>query len=151
MFWPSRRALVIGCGTFDGLEPAAPIAEDLIDWGIIPPLADLLCAGAVLRLRDVAAFDLVEILKRNVGAVQTAFAAFGYHLTVSPEVFTFVAESMRNGSRPNSVRAAMACITSAAEQALIRMVRGCAPIGSHRMLAPDDIRLPQASRGLWRD
>lgn len=151
IFWPSRRALVIGCGTFDGLGPVEPTAEDLIDWGMIPPLADGLCAGTVLRVREPAAFDLVEILKRSIRAPDSAFAAFGYRLTVSPEALTFVAESIRDGVRLSGVRSAIACISSSAEQVLIGMVKNRAPAGDHRVLAPDDIRLPQRARGLWRD
>lgn len=151
MFWPSRRALVIGCGSFDGLGPVAPSAEDLIDWGMIPPLADRLCAGTVLRLREAAAFDLVEILRKNVSAPGTAFLAFGYSLSVSQEVLTFVAESIRDGARLSGVRSAIACIASSAEQVLIGMIRDRAPVGSHHVLAPDDIHLPHLSLGLWRD
>lgn len=151
MFWQSRRSLVIGCGTFEGLGPREPTAEDLIDWGMIAPLADRMCGGTVIRLSETAAFDLVEILKRNVSAPTAAFAAFGYRLTISHEVFTFVAESIREGSRLNGVRSAIACISSSGEHALISMIKGQAPLGSHRILAPDDLRLPHGSVGLWRE
>lgn len=151
MFWRSQRALVISCGTFDGLGIATPTAEHLIDWGMIPPLAERLCAGAVLQMREVAALDLVEILKRSVGAPTGAFATFGYRLSVSPEAFMFVAERTKEGGRLNGTRSAVACIASSAEQVLIGMIRDRAPAGTHRVLAPDDIKLPSQSAGLWRD
>lgn len=151
VFWPSRRALVIGCGTFDGVGPVTPTAEDLIGWGMVPALANRLCGGTVLRLHEAAAFDLVEILKRNSTAHGVTFAAFGYGLSVSAEALVFVAESIGDGARLNGLRSAIACISSSAEQVLIGMVRDRAPVGTHRVLAPDDIRLPHHSLGLWRD
>lgn len=151
MFWQSRRALVIGCGTFEGLGPTAPTAEELVDWGMISPLAERLCAGTVLRMREVGALDLVEILKRNIAPAVGAFATFGYHLSVSPEAFIFVAERTNVGRRSNSAGAAVACIANSAEQVLIGMIRDRAPAGTHRVLAPDDIKLPHHSAGLWRD
>lgn len=150
MFWSSRRALVIGCGTFEGLGTTAPTAEDLVDWGMISPLANRLCAGTVVRMREVTALDLVGILKRSVAPAAGAFAAFGYRLSVSPETFTFVADRTSDG-RSDLVRAAVACIASSAERVLIGMIRDRAPAGTHRVLAPDDVALLPPSAGLWRD
>lgn len=151
MCWNSRSALVIGCGTFEGLGLHAPTAEALVDWGIIAPLAERLCAGTVLRLREAAAPDRVEILKRNVAGVAEAFAAFGYRLSVSPEVLTFVVERTVDMRRSFSAQAAAACILGSAEHVLIGMIKDRAPAGTHRILAPDDIRLPHRAAGLWRD
>lgn len=151
MFWQSRRALVIAVGTFDDVGAVAPTADDLVAWGMIPPLAEHLCAGTVVRMPEAAAIDIFEILKRNTSAPGVAFDAFGYRLTVSAEALTFVAESIRERACLNGVRAGIACIANSAERVLISMIRDRAPVGTHRVLAPDDIRLPHFSRGLWRD
>lgn len=152
VFWPSHRALVIGVGTFDGVPDTAVSAEGLIDWGMIPSLAGPLCGGTVLTLPEAVTLDTAQILERNLRVPKAAFAAFGYQLTISPEVLTFVADSMRGGRCFSGVREAVSCIALSAEQVLVALVRSGAPVGTHHLLAPDDIRLPQGSpRGMWRE
>jgi ATP-dependent protease Clp ATPase subunit len=151
LYWPSRRALVIACGSFEGLRSGLPSTEDLIDWGIIPALANSLASSTVVRLNAASRAHLPRILARNLEGATQAFRVFGYTLTVSPEALGFVADRILTSPEDTGVGAAIGWITDAADRALAGMIRGRVPEGTHRVLAPDDILVSGPPRGLWRE
>ncbi len=149
-YWPARYALVIAVGSFEELKGTTPTARALHDWGLIRPVAEWLCSGAVVCLPDLSPSLLARVVERSTHGSIAAFATFGYRLSVSPEAIAFVLDYAQDDSGTSTSDAA-ACVMEAADRVLIGMVRDRVPAGAHRVLAPDDIRLRPASRGLWRE
>jgi hypothetical protein len=151
VFWPSRRAFVICCGVFPGLKAQVPGPDALTDWGIVPALAERLCAGVVLRMAAPEAGQIVQILQRSCRLLGNAYNAFGYGLVISRETLAYVAERIVRGEVAG-IREGLAWLSDSADLALVRMVREAVEPGGQHVLAPDDLRrLPQPSQGMWRE
>ena len=148
--WDGSRALIVVSGTFVGLPPR-PHAEDLADWGLLPEVAEALSAFATLRLDPPSAETAVRAIKDGIRAIQGRFLAFGLRLEVTPQVIRHVSEAVTTGRHPGGGDAALRWITDACDAALTRLLDEAAPPLTTHVLAIDDLSLPAAPRGVWRE
>ena len=148
--WSSRRALVICAGVFDGLEPDQPSSEDLADWGMLPELAERLAFGTILRVRPLSQKQVAKLLRSAIEPTVQVFSLFGYDLHVAEEVLRYLAGRLADESRGLGPRSAVGILRTAAEEVLLRLILRQDPPRSF-ILTPDDLEIPDSSRGLWRE
>jgi hypothetical protein len=138
--WDTRRVLVIACMEGDGLPDTVVGAADLVRWGFLAPLADRIAMGAVLRMHPVSRTEATDLLVRETERLAApAFEAFGYRLTVSPAAARYVLVSLEKADA--GVRSLVGVLRDAADAALIELVTSAAPVGTERVLGPDDVQV----------
>jgi ATP-dependent protease Clp ATPase subunit len=148
--WDGSRALIVVSGTFAGLPPR-PHTEDLAEWGLLPEVAGALSTFITLRIQPPSAEAVVRAIHDGIRAVQARFVSFGLRLEVAPQVVRHVAEAVTSGRHPGGADAAIRWIADAAEVTLTRLLEEAAPAFTTHVLAVDDLSLPPAPRGVWRD
>lgn len=149
--WPSRRALVICAAEFQGLDPAELGAAGLVEWGMIPELARRLVEGAVIALGPLPAREVAEVLRRRLGELEDTFESFGYRLRISDGAVAYAAARALKDGAGAGAAAPAAWISDAAQRVLVNLLNEAAREGTTHVMTPDDIRVPAAVRGRWRE
>lgn len=149
--WHSRGSLVVCAGVFEGLPSGDVSAEALTDWGLLPELAERLAYGSVIRLGQIGSAQLVRIMRSELQPLQKLFARFGYKLEISDAAVTYAISRNSLDGRTPRVRSTAGILRRAAEALLLQMLTEQAPVGSARVLGPDDVQIPRPSAGLWRE
>lgn len=148
--WDGSRALVVLSGTFTGVRPQ-PHAEDLADWGLLPGLAEALVTCTTLRVEPPSTQAAVRVIHNGIRTIQARFHSFGFRLAVAPQVIRHVVEAVTSGPYPGGGDAALRWMTDACEVALTRLLDEDAPAFATHILAVNDLSLPPAPRGIWRE
>lgn len=149
--WRGSRALIIVAGRFPELGSGVASAEDLVAWGMIPPLAERIATMSSVTL-ERRSRDLVntQTLTACVRAIRQ-FRSYGYNLDVSPSLVGYAETRMEAmGYTPGPTELG-AWIGAAAERLLAKMLDEVVPVGTDCVLAPDDLLLPKQTRGIWRE
>lgn len=148
--WPSDRSLLITCGSFPGIGPR-PGAGIFEDHGMIPELSDALAAGTVLRVQSLPTSKISRVLQMQVWGMRLTFQDFGYRLDVSEEAITYLADQLASGELEGGIQSGIASLRDTAGYLLTRMVRDADPLGTRRVLAPDDLEIRNRGKGVWRE
>lgn len=149
--WRSRHALVMCAGVFDGLPINGVSAESLTDWGMLPELAERLAFGSVIGIMPMNEHQLVSMLLLELVTIEQMFSRFGYAVEIPNATLNYVARHVASTSQNPGIRSASGLLRNVANDMLLRMLAEGSPIGSTRVLGPDDVRLPPRSRGIWRE
>lgn len=149
--WHSRDALVIVSGEFHGLGWRVPDADQLTAWGLIPSLSQALSTCAFISLPPPTAAHIEHIVRKDARRLEKTVLGFGYHLRITDQVVRWVCDAVSSGRNAGGADAAARWISDATETALVRLLEEGAPVGTHLVLAPDDVALPEAARGMWRE
>lgn len=148
--WSGRRALVIASATFRGLPPR-PHADDLADWGLMPELAEALATCTALRIERPSTQAVARAIHDGIRKIQARFLAFGFRLEVAPQVIRYVRDALTSGLYPGGADIAIRWMKDACEVALTRLLEEGAPPFTTHVLAVDDLSLPPAPKGIWRE
>ncbi len=149
--WHSARALVVATACFDDLPSRRPDEADLVEWGLLPPLAQALAAGIWINLDPPTAAEIGAQVSREIQHLVDRFLEFGYHLQVAPQVVGYVTRAVTVGPYTGGAASAAGWIRAAVELALIRMLEDGAQPGDAWVLAVDDLSLPGPPKGMWRE
>lgn len=148
--WRSRKAVVIAAGVFDDLEVPRPSAGDLINWGLVPELAERLARGLILRLDPLSAPELIAALRMELEPVENLFHRFGHRLVISDAALGYVAQLIVSGTYDAGLRAAAGWIEESAQRMLVRLLTRHAE-STRLVLGPDDVVVPAPPDANWRE
>lgn len=137
--WSTQSVLVIGAGAFDGAEEPLDAAA-LIQWGLLPPLAERIATGSMVHMPRLTSADLCAVAGHEAAQLCTpAFEAFGYTLIIAAQAVRHAVIVARTRDSGAGVRAVTGVLRRAADRRLIRMVSVGTPVGIEVTLAPDDL------------
>lgn len=148
--WPTHRALVLAAGEFAGVTSSSPSASDLIDWGMLPAVAERFGAGAILGLQPLGPDDMFLVLLQDLDVIEREWRGFGFDLIVTEEALSYVVREVMTRD-DTGLRTAFGWLRDACDRALIGLIEQDAAPGSRFTLTPDDVRFPPPTRWTWRD
>ncbi|MHB1194828.1 MAG: hypothetical protein ACYC6F_17515 [Longimicrobiales bacterium] len=147
----SADALVAVAADLQGLPNGTPDVADLVSWGLLPELAEVLGQATWIHLSPPSAAVIEGEIRRGVGRLESLFRSWGYRLIVTEQVLRHVLRAITDGPLTGDSQAASRWIESGCEAGLIRLIEDGAGPGATWVLAVDDLTLPSIPKGVWRE
>ncbi len=149
--WNARGALVVVSIELGGLAAGTPDVADLVSWGMVPQLAEILGSASWIHVRPPTPATTAAAVRRGILEILALFSRFGYRLSVADQVVNYVCRAVCEGPYSGGASTALAWIEAACERLLLRMIEDGAPHGEPAVLAVDDLALPSPPKGVWRE